>query len=83
VRFPDGRWLGGWYGAQSSASARRSFRELFVEEAWVLDADGGFIGQMHASGGMVIHCSDAIAVDFQPSRRDTRPGARDDREDGT
>lgn len=83
VRFPDGRWLGGWYGAQSSASSRRSFRELFVEEAWVLDADGGFIGQMHASGGMVIHCSDAIAVDFLPSRRDTRPGARDDREDGT
>lgn len=82
VRFPDGRWLGGWYGALSSASSCRSLRELFVEEAWVLDADGGFTGRIHASGGTVIHCADAIAVDFLPSRRDTRPGA-DDREDGT
>jgi hypothetical protein len=83
VRFADGRWLGGWYGAHSSASSRPFGRELFVEEAWVVDLDGRFTGRMHAPGGMVIHCSDAIAVDFLPSRRDTRPGARDEREDST
>lgn len=83
VRFPDGRWLGGWYGARSTASSHADPRELFVEEAWVVDDDGAFTGRIHAPGGMVVRCGDAIAVDFLPSARDTRPGADDDREDGT
>lgn len=39
-------------------------------------------GRVHAPGGIVIACADAIAVDFSPRARDTRPGAEDDREDG-
>lgn len=82
VQFADGRWLGGWYGARSFASSHPDPRELFVEEAWVVDEDGAFTGRVHAPGGIVIACTDAIAVDFSPSDRDTRPGAEDDREDG-
>jgi hypothetical protein len=82
VRFADGRWLGGWYGARSSASSHPDPHELFVEEAWVVDEDGAFTGRVHAPGGMVIRCADAIAVDFLLNPRDTRSGAEDDDEDG-
>ncbi|MBW0252697.1 DUF6338 family protein [Cellulomonas sp. PS-H5] len=81
VQLADGRWLGGWYGARSFASSHPDPRELYVEEAWVLDENGAFTGRLHAPGGTVISCADAIAVDFLPSTRDDRPGARHDRED--
>lgn len=83
VRFADGTWLGGWYGSRSFASSHPEPHELFVEEGWVVDEDGAFTGRVHAPGGMVVRCGDAIAVDFSPSPRDTRPGAEDDRGDDT
>ncbi|TKR26505.1 hypothetical protein FA014_05230 [Cellulomonas hominis] len=83
VRFADGRQLGGWYGARSFASSFPDPRELYVEEAWAVDDDGTFVGPVRATGGAVIACGGAIAVDFVSDARDTRPGAEDDREDGT
>ncbi|MET0435757.1 MAG: DUF6338 family protein [Cellulomonas sp.] len=78
VRFADGRWLGGWYGDDSFATTHPHPPELFVEEGWVVGDDGTFSDVVHAPGGMVIRCADAVAVDFLPCRREDRTGGRDD-----
>jgi hypothetical protein len=71
VRFADGTWLGGWFGAESYASSFPNPQELFVQEGWVIDDDGTFTDVCHAPGGMVIRCTAAVSVDFLPAEIDT------------
>ncbi|GIG37556.1 DUF6338 family protein [Cellulomonas pakistanensis] len=78
VRFSDGQWLGGCYGDHSFVSAYPDPQELYVEEGWVVRADGSFTDRLHSPGGMLIDCTAAIAIDFVPADRDTRGGAHDD-----
>lgn len=71
VRYPDGRWLGGWFGDRSWASSFPNPKELYVQEGWVINDDGTFSDIIHAPGGMIIRCADAVSVDFIPAEADT------------
>jgi hypothetical protein len=60
----DGRWVGGWFGENSFAASYPEPLELYIEEAWVLDADGAFVSQQERSGGLYVRCDDARVVEF-------------------
>ncbi len=71
VRFPDGRWLGGWFGEDSYATSFPNPQELYLQVGYVVDSDGAFTNVRYAPGGLVIRCTDAVSVDFVPAETDT------------
>jgi hypothetical protein len=60
----DGRYLGGWYGDESFASSFPEPRELFVETAHQMGADGEFGAEVEGSSGLYIRCDDIRLVEF-------------------
>lgn len=66
VQLEGGRWLGGYFGGRSYASSFPNPQEIFVEEGWVINDDGTFTDLVHAPGGMIIKCDNAVSVDFIP-----------------
>ena len=80
VRYADGRWIGGWFGDQSYASSFPNPQEIYVQEGWVIDDEGKFTNILHAPGGMIIRCANAVSVDFTPVKSDTGREATDKNE---
>lgn len=63
----DGRYLGGWFGDQSFASSFPEPRELFIETAHQMYADGEFGAEVEGSSGLYIRCDDIRVVEFVDS----------------
>jgi hypothetical protein len=77
VLTTDGTWLGGWFGENSFVSSYPEPREMFIQTAHLMDADGSFGAEQVGTNGMYVRCDDIRAVEFV----DGRPAGDDN--DGT
>ena len=64
VQLTDGAWLGGWYGSGSFASSYPEPRELFIEKAYKMNADGAFDGELAGNRGIYVRCEEIRSVEF-------------------
>ncbi len=71
VLTPDGVWLGGWYGPNSFVSSYPEPREIYIEVAHQMNADGSFGAEQPGSGGLYVRCDDARAVEFVDASSET------------
>lgn len=64
VTFKDGKQVAGRYDSKSFSSAAPSAEQLFLEQAWVLNQDGGFERQRTNSAGLLVLGSELRTVEF-------------------
>lgn len=64
VYTSDNTWVGGRSEEQSYFSGYPETREIFLQEAWELDADGVFVRPIPQTAGVWIRCDDAQFVQF-------------------
>jgi hypothetical protein len=72
VRLRDGAWAGGWYGTRSYATSYPQAPEVYLQTAWIMDADGRFVRPIKDSGGLHVRASDIdmleLVVPTDPER---------------
>ena len=66
VTFKDGKQVAGRYSNRSFASASPVPEQLYLEEAWVLNAEGGFERARTNSAGILILGSEVRTLEFFP-----------------
>jgi hypothetical protein len=76
VLTDDGRWIGGWFGLESFATGWPEPRELFVQSAYQMSAEGMFLRLVEGTTGIYIRCDDARLVEFVASSADTGDGTK-------
>ena len=64
VRLKDGTWVGGWYGSRSYATSYPEPPELFLESAWRMSPDGGFVGRVTGTAGLHVRVAEADVVEL-------------------
>jgi hypothetical protein len=64
IELRDGTNLGGVFAEDSFASAYPGKQDLFLERAWRLDEDGGFVEPVDDSAGLLISRDLVRAVEF-------------------
>ena len=64
VTLKDGKKFAGRYDSESFASSSPAPEQLYLEEAWVLNTEGGFERPRLDSAGILILSSEIIAVEF-------------------
>jgi len=64
VDVKDGRKFGGRYDSQSFASSAPAAEQLYLEEAWLLNEDGGLERPRVDSAGIMILAAEIVAVEF-------------------
>ena len=67
VTLEDGRKIAGKYSFKSFASSAPALDQLFLEEEWVLNEDGGFERPAHQTGGILITGSKFTTIEFYKS----------------
>jgi hypothetical protein len=60
----NGKKIGGRYGSASFASSAPAPEQLFLEEAWILNDQGGFKKPKRVSAGVMIWGSEISSMDF-------------------
>lgn len=66
VTFKDGKQVAGRYSDKSFASATPAPEQLYLEEAWVLNSDGGFERARTSSAGLLILGNEVRTLEFFP-----------------
>lgn len=64
VTLKNGRSIGGRYDTSSFASSAPAPEQLYLEESWVLNEDGGFERPRSETGGVLILSSEIVTVEF-------------------
>jgi hypothetical protein len=64
VTMKDGKRLGGKYGYNSFSSSGPSKEQLYFEETWVLNSDGGFERPKDTTAGTLIVSADIESIEF-------------------
>ena|ERR1700733_4099890 len=65
VHLKDQRRIGGLYGGKSFTSHSPAPPEIFLEQVWHVDADGGFTGSMvESTSGILIIGTEILALKF-------------------
>jgi hypothetical protein len=64
VTLKDGKRIGGRYDSRSFASSAPCPEQLFLEEAWNINEDGGFDRARTNSAGILILSADMMTVEF-------------------
>lgn len=64
VTLKDGKKLGGKYGYKSFSSSGQSKEQLYFEETWEINADGGFERPRETSAGTLIVSADIESIEF-------------------
>jgi hypothetical protein len=64
VHLSDNRKLGGRFGRRSYASSYPDPGHLYIEQLWTLDENGGFVGPVAQSRGIVLRPGDYQMVEF-------------------
>lgn len=64
VTFKDGRQVAGRYDSESFASAAPSPEQLYLEQAWVMNTDGGFERMRTDSAGLLVLGSEISTVEL-------------------
>ncbi|HEX6349154.1 MAG TPA: DUF6338 family protein [Candidatus Dormibacteraeota bacterium] len=60
IEFQDGRFVGGTFSLGSFALTSPQKQGIFLNEEWVIDADGNFIGPVPNSGGVLVTDMSAV-----------------------
>lgn len=69
VQMKTGRKVAGLYGGESFASSAPNPRELFLQEAWLLNDDGGFERVVNDSAGVIV-CGEVESIEVFKFSRD-------------
>lgn len=64
ITLKDGRRIGGRYDSKSFVSSAPHAEQVFLEEAWVLNADGGFERPRDGTAGIIVLGSEIVTVEF-------------------
>jgi len=64
ITLKDGRQIGGRYDSKSFVSSSPHAEQVFLEEAWVLNADGGFDRPRNDTAGIIVLGSEIVTVEF-------------------
>jgi Family of unknown function (DUF6338) len=65
VHLKDQRRIGGLYGGKSYTSHSPAPPEIFLEQVWRVDEDGGFTGSVvESTSGILIMGSEILALEF-------------------
>lgn len=65
VFLRDGTVIAGLYGINSSASSAPAPEQIYLEETWVLDADGKFERAIVDTAGVIILTSEISHIEFR------------------
>lgn len=64
VTLKNGRKVGGWFGEKSFASGDPNAPELYIEEAYHINDDGGFDAPFNQTQGILITESEISTINF-------------------
>lgn len=64
VRLADGVWVGGWFSTDSYMSTYPVAPDLFIESAWKMDADGGFVSKVPNTRGVWVAIPPGTVVEW-------------------
>jgi Family of unknown function (DUF6338) len=64
VHLQNGQKVGGRFDTESFASSDPADEQIYLEEVWVLDAEGRFLSQVERSRGILIMKNEIRAVEF-------------------
>jgi hypothetical protein len=64
VLTTEGRWTGGYAGAESFFTGYPEAKEMFLEQAWTLSGDGVFDEPVPGTAGVWIRCDEAQLVQY-------------------
>lgn len=67
VTLKNGKKIGGMYGPNSFASSSPSEEQIYLEEQWILNEDGGFCRKVEQTSGIIILSSEIRSVEFMHS----------------
>ena len=85
IHLKNGRFIGGWYGPGSFASSDPEWRDLYVVQAWELDARGGFKQKISDTMGFLVRMEDCELIELlssseeQPKQEQSKDGKRGER----
>ncbi len=71
VNLKSGKRVAGMYGINSFASSAPAEEQLYLEQEWVLNEDGGFERAAEQSAGIIILASEIETVELYFSGEDT------------
>ncbi|MBH8611962.1 hypothetical protein I4N56_014255 [Pseudomonas mohnii] len=60
----DGRQIGGYYGPESFASNNPEPEQIFLEQSWVLNDDGGFERVKTDTAGIIILAKEIVTLEL-------------------
>ncbi|MCC7044526.1 MAG: hypothetical protein IT183_11725 [Acidobacteria bacterium] len=63
-RLKNGKSIGGYFGPGSFASSFPNGRDIFVEQAWVVDEGGRFIRMVDGTAGALVSFDDCELLEF-------------------
>lgn len=64
VTLKDGKSIGGLYDSRSFASSAPAPQQIYLEECWNLNDDGGFEAARTDSAGILIMATDIVTLEF-------------------
>jgi hypothetical protein len=64
VTLKDGRKVAGRYDSKSFASSAPAPEQLYLQEAWVLNADDGFDRSRSETAGILVLASDVVTIEL-------------------
>ena len=64
VTLKSGEKIGGMYGLNSFASSMPSEEQIYLEEQWILNKDGGFDRKAEQTLGIIILSSEIRSIEF-------------------
>ena len=64
VKLKDGSKIAGRYDTDSFASSAPHSNQLYLEEAWMLNQDGGFDRRREDTAGIMILSDEIVAIEF-------------------
>ena len=64
VHLNDGRRIGGRFDTNSFASTDPAKEQIYLEELWNLDENGGFAKRVDRTGGIIISEDSILAVEL-------------------
>ena len=63
-RLKNGKSIGGYFGPRSFASSFPNGRDIFVEQAWVVDEHGRFVRMVEGTAGALVSFDDCELLEF-------------------
>lgn len=64
ITMKDGKRLGGKYGYNSFSSSGTSKEQIYLEETWVLNTDGGFERPKETTAGILVVSSEIESIEL-------------------